>query len=99
MSSLLRSLAFFFFTTRAICQWVTPNPVVDFRKESDGVTLTMQKGTTRIRALSDSMIHVTYSPVASFPSRPDYVVINTARTFHGAAPNQPLRILFWRLAG
>ena len=35
----------------------------------------MYRGTLRIQICADSIIHVVYSPTATFPQRPDYVVL------------------------
>jgi alpha-D-xyloside xylohydrolase len=75
---MMRTALFLLFSVSAVGQWVAPNPVKDVRKEQDGLTLTMARGTTRVRVCSDSIVRVTYSPTASFPNRPDYVVIKTA---------------------
>ena len=71
------SILFLLSSAAARAQWVAPNPVTQVQKETDGLTLTMQTGTTRLRVCSDSIIRVTYSPAAAFPNRPDYVVVKT----------------------
>jgi alpha-D-xyloside xylohydrolase len=63
----------------ATAQWSPMNPVVAVQPQADGVTLAMKTGTLRLQVCSDSIIHVLYSPSASFPpSRPDPVVIKTS---------------------
>ena len=68
----LLSLAF---AIAAQAQWTPMNPVKNVRQESDGATFTMGSGTLKIQICSDSIIRVLYSPLSSFPQRPDYVVI------------------------
>src|SRR5579871_6405617 len=55
-------------------QWVPLNPVTADEMRPNGVTLTMQKGATRIDICSDSIVHVIYSPSGTFPEDPGYVV-------------------------
>jgi len=43
-------------------QWVWPNPVTGVQQQTNGVTLTMQAGATRIELCTDSIVHVLYSP-------------------------------------
>ena len=59
-------------------QWVPLNPVTGVREQPDGVQLTMQSGVMRIEVATDSIIHVVYSPTASFPKQTEYVVTKTA---------------------
>ncbi|HEX3821605.1 MAG TPA: glycoside hydrolase family 31 protein [Candidatus Sulfotelmatobacter sp.] len=51
------------------------NPVKSVQQESDGALFSMGSGTLKIQVCSDSMIHVLYSPTASFPKQTDFVVI------------------------
>jgi alpha-D-xyloside xylohydrolase len=59
----------------ALAQWTPMNPVKKVQQESDGATFTMGTGTLKLQVCSDSVIRVLYSPTATFPKRPDYVVI------------------------
>ena len=59
----------------AHAQWTAMNPVKKVQQESDGAVFTMSTGTLKLQVCSDSVIRVLYSPTASFPKRPDYVVI------------------------
>jgi alpha-D-xyloside xylohydrolase len=59
-------------------QWIPWNPVTSVQKEPAGVLFAMQSGAMRVEVLTDSIIHVVYSPTSSFPRRPDYVVTKTA---------------------
>ena len=61
----------------AVAQWAPMNPVVAVQPQADGVIFTMSSGTLRLQVCSNSIVHVLYSPTASFPSRPDPVVIKT----------------------
>jgi alpha-D-xyloside xylohydrolase len=59
----------------ARAQWAPMNPVNKVQQESDGVVFSMGKGTLKLQVCSDSVIHVLYSPTASFPKRTDFVAI------------------------
>jgi alpha-D-xyloside xylohydrolase len=59
----------------AQAQWTPRNPVKSFQKQADGVVFTMQSGTLKVEVCTDSIIHVLYSPTASFNEHPDYVVL------------------------
>src|SRR5215472_2041353 len=59
-------------------QWIAPNPVTGLRRQSDGAVLSLGTGALRIQVCTDSIVHVIYSPTASFPSRPEYVVTKAA---------------------
>jgi alpha-D-xyloside xylohydrolase len=59
----------------ARAQWTPLNPVKSIQQESDGAVFTMATGTLKIRICSDSIVHVLYSPSASFPKEKDFVVI------------------------
>jgi alpha-D-xyloside xylohydrolase len=61
----------------AHAQWRPLNPVVGVQQQPQGVIFTMQSGLLRIEVCSDSIIHVVYSPVSSFPTRHDDVVLKT----------------------
>jgi alpha-D-xyloside xylohydrolase len=66
------------FTPLARCQWRPRNPVTSLQRQADGVVLTQKEGFLKIQVCTDSIIHVVYSPTASFPQHPNYVVIKTA---------------------
>ena len=55
-------------------QWVPANPVKDVQQQPDGVQVTMGTGTLKLQICTDAIIHVLYSPTASFPNSKDYVV-------------------------
>ncbi len=59
----------------APAQWAPPNPVAGIQQQADGVLFTMKSGVLKVQICSDSVVHVLYSPTASFPSRFDPVVI------------------------
>ena len=56
-------------------QWTPMNPVKNAQQDADGVTLSMGTGTLKIQVCSDSIVHVLYSPTATFPKKTDFVVI------------------------
>ena len=56
-------------------QWTPMNPVRTFKQEADGVVFSMGTGTLRVQVCSESIIHVLYSPTATFPKRTDFVII------------------------
>ena len=56
-------------------QWTPLNPVSKVQQDTDGATFTMGKGTLKIQVCSDAIVHVLYSPTASFPKKTDFVVI------------------------
>ncbi len=58
-------------------QWNPPNPVAAVQQQPDAILLTMKSGVMRVQVCTDSIIRVTYSPTASFPTRPEYVVTKT----------------------
>src|SRR5215469_5673201 len=60
---------------RANAQWTPMNPVRKVQPETDGATISMGAGTLKIQVCSDSVIHVLYSPTATFPKRTDFVVL------------------------
>jgi len=68
-------LVLIFAFSSAQAQWTPRNPVKSFQKQADGVVLTMQTGTLKVQVCTDSIIHVLYSPTASFSEHPDYVVL------------------------
>ena len=68
--------SFFLLTSAALqAQWAPLNPVRKVQKELDGVVFSMGTGTLKLQVCSESVIHVLYSPTATFPTRTDYVVI------------------------
>ena len=50
------------------------NPVKQVQQQPDGALFTMGTGTLKVQVCSDSVIHVLYSPTATFPKRTDFVV-------------------------
>ncbi len=65
------------FAASARAQWNPLNPVQRVERRPDGALFTLQRGTLRLRVCADSIVRVTYSPTATFPQRPHYVVIKT----------------------
>jgi alpha-D-xyloside xylohydrolase len=72
----LASLAVF--TPLAHSQWKPRNPVTTVQRQADGVLLTQKEGFLKILVCTDSIIHVIYSPTASFQQHPNYVVMKTS---------------------
>jgi alpha-D-xyloside xylohydrolase len=56
-------------------QWAPMNPVTGVQQQADGLLFTEASGTLKVQVCSDSVIRVLYSPTASFPKRPDFVVL------------------------
>jgi alpha-D-xyloside xylohydrolase len=61
--------------TAAHAQWMPMNPVRQVQQQAGGVLFSMATGSLKVQVCSDSMIHILYSPTASFPKRADFVVI------------------------
>ncbi len=59
---------------RASAQWGEKNPVTALEQKAGAVLFHMKQGTLRVWPCSESVVRVTYSPIQSFPDRPDYVV-------------------------
>jgi alpha-D-xyloside xylohydrolase len=59
----------------AHAQWTAMNPVRQVQQQADGVLFSMGTGTLKVQVCSDSVIHVIYSPTASFAKPADLVVI------------------------
>jgi alpha-D-xyloside xylohydrolase len=64
-----------FSANAAHAQWTPMNPVRSVQQQSDGVLFSMGTGRLKLQVCSDSVIRVLYSATASFPKRPDFVVI------------------------
>jgi alpha-D-xyloside xylohydrolase len=58
-------------------QWIPANPVAGFQQLPDGVQFQLGTGALRIQVCTDSIVHVVYSPTASFPNRTEYLVTKT----------------------
>ncbi len=56
-------------------QWKPLNPVQKVQQNADGATFTMGTGTLKIQVCSDAIVHVLYSPTATFPKKTDFVVV------------------------
>ena len=55
-------------------QWTAMNPVKQVQQQPDGALFTMGTGTLKVQVCADSVIHILYSPTATFPKRTDFVV-------------------------
>src|ERR1700733_5308799 len=73
--SFLVTLLCCLFCATAEAQWTAMNPVQQVQQQADGGLFSMGTGTLKVQVCSASVIHVLYSPTASFPKRPDYVVL------------------------
>ncbi len=69
----------------AVAQWNTPNPVVNFEKQLDGVKIQQKDGVLRLKVKAADLLHITYAPNGTpVPARqPDGVVIK--KDWPGAA--------------
>jgi alpha-D-xyloside xylohydrolase len=63
------------FCPGAGAQWNPLNPVQSFKKQSDGVLVTMLQGTLRVKVCSDWIVRVTYAAGSEIPDTPQYTVI------------------------
>ena len=75
MTLVRAAVALLLLAASASAQWTPRNPVTAVERQADGVVLKMGTGALRIQICADSIVHVLYSPTASFPQVPDYVVI------------------------
>jgi alpha-D-xyloside xylohydrolase len=73
-SFLLSLFICLFCAATAQAQWKAMNPVRNIQQQADGVLFAMETGTLKVQVCSDSVIHVLYSPTATFPKRTDFVV-------------------------
>jgi alpha-D-xyloside xylohydrolase len=58
-------------------QWIPLNPIRGVQRDANGLTMTMQAGVLRLQVCTDSVIHVQYTPVSTFPHLNDFVVTKT----------------------
>src|SRR5215831_20158668 len=65
----------FFAANAAHAQWTPMNPVRNVQQQADSILFSMATGRLKLQVCSDSVIRVLYSATASFPKRPDFVVI------------------------
>ncbi len=63
--------------SRSVAQWTAPNPVADYQKSADGVTIHLKTGTLRLQVCSPAIIHLIYSPTTEFPDHPNPVIVKT----------------------
>jgi len=66
-----------FFPAASQAQWNPLNPIRSVQKNSDGVTLLLEKGALRFQICTDAMVRVLYSPQREFPKVAEYVVIKS----------------------
>jgi len=74
-SFLILSFCSLLTSSSAYAQWAAMNPVRQVQKQPDGAVFSMGTGTLKVQLCSESVIHVLYSPTASFAKRADFVVI------------------------
>ncbi|MGC2659202.1 MAG: glycoside hydrolase family 31 protein [Bryobacteraceae bacterium] len=61
----------------AHAQWIPDNPVTSVKRRPNGLRLGMQTGELRIEVCTPAIIHIIYSPTATVPNHPNYVVTKT----------------------
>lgn len=57
-----------------------PIPVTSCTPQADGVLFTMQTGKMKLKACTDNIVRVTYTPAASFSKRPSLMIADTFAT-------------------
>ena len=57
-----------------------PIPVTSFTVQADGLLFTMQTGKMKLKACTDNIVRVTYTPADSFSTRPSLMVADTFAT-------------------
>lgn len=62
----------------ANAQWIPHNAITRVEARPDGALLFMQHGALRLQVCTDSIVHMTFSPSAAPPTRPEYVVTKTS---------------------
>src|SRR5579864_7901105 len=75
LSFLFAFVSLLLWPATAHAQWMPMNPVRQVQQQPDGVLFSMGAGALKVQVCSDSIIHVLYSPTASFPKRADFIVI------------------------
>jgi len=60
-------------------QWSPLNPVQSIQKNSDGLTVFLERGALRFQVCADSMVRVLYSPGREFPQVTEYALAENAR--------------------
>jgi len=64
-------------TPAALAQWNTPNPVVSFEKQADGLEVRQKDGVLRLEVKAEDLLHVTYSALDAAVPEPasDWVMV------------------------
>src|SRR6202451_1931838 len=62
-------------TPLAHSQWRPRNPVTNVQRQADGVLFTQKTGFLKVQVCADSIVHIVYSPTASYQPHRNYVVI------------------------
>jgi len=76
-------LFFFAFVSSAHAQWERMNAVTAVHWSKKDVVFTQQTGRMKIQVCSDTVLHIVYTTMPSFPGREDYVI--TKKSWAGAA--------------
>src|SRR5450432_2331244 len=76
-------LFFFAFVSCAHAQWERMNAVTAVHWSKKDVVFTQQTGRMKIQVCSDTVLHIVYTTMPSFPGREDYVI--TKKSWAGAA--------------
>ena len=63
------------FTPPAHSQWRPRNPVTNVQRQADGVFFKQKQGFLKVQVCADSIIHIVYSPTASYQPHKNYVVV------------------------
>ena len=62
----------------ALGQWTALDPVTAVKQSRSGATVSFKSGgTLKLEVCTESIVHVTYSPTATFPANKEYVVTKT----------------------
>src|SRR4051794_31851253 len=62
----------------ANAQWRTFNPVTSVEQKPDRIVMPLISGVLTIQICSDSILHITSSPTATPPERPEFVIQKTS---------------------
>jgi alpha-D-xyloside xylohydrolase len=66
-----------FIALGAQAQWRLFNSVTGIQQQADGVLFTQKTGQMKVQVCNDSMLHILYSPTASFPKLQEFAVNKT----------------------
>jgi alpha-D-xyloside xylohydrolase len=63
------------FTPLAHSQWRPRNPVINVQRQYDGVLFAQKQGFLKVQVCAESIVHIVYSPTASYQPHKNYVVV------------------------